>query len=68
MAKRNKGTPAVEPQKETNIPNGEFVPHPTVDVYYLTSDGSPFYLESAAKDHTKELNNKTIQKITKTNQ
>ncbi|MBB6274745.1 hypothetical protein HDF26_005227 [Pedobacter cryoconitis] len=68
MAKRNKGTPAIKAQKETNAPNEVFVPHPAVDVYYLTSDGSSFYLESAAQDHAKELNNKTIQKITKTNQ
>ncbi|KIO75954.1 hypothetical protein TH53_17995 [Pedobacter lusitanus] len=65
MAKRNKGTPVLKAQKETNT---VFVPHPVVDVYYLTSDGSPFYLESAAQDYAQELNNKTIQKITKTNQ
>lgn len=43
-----------------------FKAHPSLEVYYKTADGQPFYKEHDAKNHAKTLTDKTVKKVEKT--
>lgn len=43
--------------------NKIFQNNPQLDVYFETSDGTPFYTENAAKNHAKDLKDKEVKRI-----
>lgn len=42
-----------------------FKDNPKVDIYYKTSDGTPFFSKNAAQNHAKTLEQKNIETITR---
>jgi len=43
-----------------------FSNNPTIDLYYKTSDGTPFFTKNVAQNHAKTLEDKSVSKVTRT--
>ena len=58
---------AGEPKAKSNAADVVFAAHPSLDVYYRTSDGTPFFTHNAAEVHATVtgLKDKTVKKITR---